>query len=79
MFVPIFLIQHCSLYFHDRDLIEHYCRLIDEHGTDFWWKLSDKELLPSNITLPDSNSLIKGKVSAYAKISMYKSSETIIE
>ncbi len=27
------------------DLVERCCHLVDKHGTDFWWKLSDEDLL----------------------------------
>ena len=42
--------------------MEHYCRLIDEHGTDFWWQLPMEKLLPNDFGQSISNSLIKGKV-----------------
>lgn len=27
-----------------QDLVDSFCKHIDEHGTDFWWKLDDREL-----------------------------------
>lgn len=37
--------------------IDHFCNLIDEHGTDFWWSLSTENLL----NISDSNSVVKRK------------------
>ncbi|KAJ8948755.1 hypothetical protein NQ318_017924 [Aromia moschata] len=28
--------------------VNHNCNLLDQHGTDFWWKLKEKDLLPEN-------------------------------
>jgi hypothetical protein len=32
-----------------RDLIRHYCMLVDNQGTDFWWQLSTEELIPEEL------------------------------
>ncbi|KAJ8969178.1 hypothetical protein NQ314_001881 [Rhamnusium bicolor] len=34
-----------------KDSINHQCNLLEQHGTDFWWKLGIKELLPENLCL----------------------------
>ncbi|XP_075233229.1 isoleucyl-tRNA synthetase, mitochondrial isoform X2 [Lycorma delicatula] len=30
-------------------LIEHYCRLLDSHGINFWWELPLSHIIPENI------------------------------
>jgi isoleucyl-tRNA synthetase len=45
-------------------LVERCCDLIDEHGTDFWWKLDDQEILKG--TGLDARSL---KYVVYLKLS----------
>lgn len=29
--------------------MEHYCDLIDKHGTDFWWTAPNEIILPSEL------------------------------
>lgn len=36
-------------YFFFSKLIQHFCQLIDQHGTDFWWSLSLEELAPNSL------------------------------
>lgn len=31
------------------ETVDHYCRLVDRHGTDFWWSLDGETLLPAEI------------------------------
>ncbi|KAJ3663117.1 hypothetical protein Zmor_007426 [Zophobas morio] len=33
----------------NEDLIRHYCMLIDNHGTDFWWQLPVEQLVPDEL------------------------------
>lgn len=42
----------------NQQLIEHFCGLIDKHGTDFWWKLELNELLEGTDVNP--NDVTKG-------------------
>lgn len=32
-----------------RELIEHYCKLVDKHGSDFWWKLPIEDICPPSL------------------------------
>lgn len=42
--------------------VENYCHLVDKHGPDFWWILSENDLLPEQFkSNPDFQNIKKGK------------------
>lgn len=41
--------------------IAHLSSLLDKHGTDFWWTLPVKDLLPSSLNLEEKD-VEQGKV-----------------
>ncbi|CAH0545878.1 unnamed protein product [Brassicogethes aeneus] len=45
--IPVFYERESSKVVCNEETINHYCNMIDLHGTDFWWKLPSKELIPS--------------------------------
>lgn len=47
---------------HHRNTINHVCNLLEQHGTDFWWKLHMKELLPENLHSSPPELVEKGEV-----------------
>ncbi|KAK7595517.1 hypothetical protein V9T40_013342 [Parthenolecanium corni] len=59
--IPVLIDTRSNKPIISRELIDHYCDLIDQHGTDFWWKLSVAELLPKNSELLQNKQIIKGK------------------
>lgn len=45
----------------NKETILHLKTLLDKHGTDFWWSLPLKELLPSTLNLKEGD-VKKGEV-----------------
>ncbi|XP_072393391.1 isoleucine--tRNA ligase, mitochondrial [Diabrotica undecimpunctata] len=46
--IPVLYNKTTSETIINENTISHHCRLVDEKGTDFWWKLNGQELLPEN-------------------------------
>lgn len=46
-----------------RDTLNHHCNMLEAHGTDFWWKFSNRDLLPKSLCDLDEQHLEKGQVS----------------
>ncbi|KAJ8925130.1 hypothetical protein NQ315_001312 [Exocentrus adspersus] len=47
--IPVFYQKDNSKIIIDENLINHLCNLLEQHGTDFWWKLDNRELLPEHL------------------------------
>ncbi|KAJ1527403.1 hypothetical protein ONE63_007385 [Megalurothrips usitatus] len=47
--IPVLFKRECKTPIISKSLIEHYCDLIEEHGTDFWWVLPTEKLCPSHL------------------------------
>lgn len=49
-----------------RELVSHYCKLLDTKGDDFWWSCNMSELAPQHLLAPfnlDQHTITKGQVS----------------
>ncbi|XP_065201272.1 isoleucine--tRNA ligase, mitochondrial [Planococcus citri] len=53
--IPVLYNKESNIPMIDQNLIDHYCYLIGEYGTDFWWKLPVKELLPGKLSSDSEN------------------------
>ncbi|XP_057652839.1 isoleucine--tRNA ligase, mitochondrial [Diorhabda carinulata] len=53
--IPILYNKTLSDVIINEDSISHYCRLVDEVGTDFWWKMNTEELLTENMYQSNDN------------------------
>jgi isoleucyl-tRNA synthetase len=47
--IPVFFDRVNEKILISEDLIRHYCMLVDNQGTDFWWQLSTEELIPEEL------------------------------
>ncbi|KAJ8985159.1 hypothetical protein NQ317_012811 [Molorchus minor] len=46
--IPVLYDKNTSEIIINENLINHNCNLLDQHGTDFWWKLKPQDLVPEN-------------------------------
>ncbi|KAL3275572.1 hypothetical protein HHI36_020328 [Cryptolaemus montrouzieri] len=44
--IPVFYRRDNEEVILNEDIINHQCRLLDEHGPDYWWSLSEEKLIP---------------------------------
>ena len=51
--IPIFYAENGDAIL-DQDVLKHIADLFGEHGSNIWFKLSEKELLPEGFTHPGS-------------------------
>ncbi|XP_071164030.1 isoleucine--tRNA ligase, mitochondrial-like isoform X1 [Mytilus edulis] len=61
--IPVFYHKQTKQPLVNRATIDHLKSLVIEHGSDCWWKLSEEELLPTNIL----TKMGLGKASDYVK------------
>nr|XP_015840363.1 PREDICTED: isoleucine--tRNA ligase, mitochondrial isoform X2 [Tribolium castaneum] len=47
--IPVFFNKSNDEVLISEDLIRHFCVLIDNHGTDFWWQIPTKHLIPEEL------------------------------
>ncbi|XP_044269730.1 isoleucine--tRNA ligase, mitochondrial isoform X2 [Tribolium madens] len=47
--IPVFFNKSNNDVLISEDLIRHLCMLVDNHGTDFWWQIPTKDLIPEEL------------------------------
>ena len=50
--IPVFMCKSCKRWIADHKLIDHFASIVNEKGTDAWFELNAKELLPDNYKCP---------------------------
>lgn len=53
--IPAFYCEDTGEVLLEKELILHIAKLVEKEGSDIWWKLTAKELLPEGYTSPKSN------------------------
>ncbi|XP_018570506.1 isoleucine--tRNA ligase, mitochondrial [Anoplophora glabripennis] len=59
--IPVFYNKDTSEIIINEDTTDHLCNLLEQHGTDFWWKLDMKHLLPENLCSTPPELIEKGE------------------
>ncbi len=57
--IPVFQCKGCNTWIADSKLIEHFAEIVERQGTDAWFKLDVKELLPNGYKCACGNSDFK--------------------
>ncbi|XP_022911391.2 isoleucine--tRNA ligase, mitochondrial isoform X1 [Onthophagus taurus] len=53
--IPVFYNKESEDVIISKDTINHFCNLIDKHGSNFWWSLPEKDIVPESILKKQSN------------------------